>query len=210
MKENIVAKGFGNGYAYSVRMSRMRKKLKEAGGVAFEILQHSGLLELDRQKILWNDFSDKLREHDVDGVHYGVALEVYVKHESKSEFDHIYLCAADLGRYQLLLEFGDIKEGKLIIAYEWLKKISQMGFCCIIPLSESEAKIEDSLYESVFDKNMMYFTVKPWRTQQIAKNGFNLVLFQPITMVERIETRLDLYALETAMRVLEQEAQIFE
>ena len=59
MMENIVAKAFGYGYAYSVRMSRMCKKLKEAGGVAFEILQNSGLLEFQKQRQLWKNMEEK-------------------------------------------------------------------------------------------------------------------------------------------------------
>lgn len=210
MMENIVAKAFGYGYAYSVRMSRMCKKLKEAGGVAFEILQNSGLLEFQKQRQLWKEMEDRLREYDVDGVHYGVALEVYVRRKEKDALDHIYICAADLGRYQLLLEFGDVEAGKLILEEIWLQKIAKKDFCCILPLSEKEPEIEEEFYEAIFGERIMYVQVTPWRTQQIAKNGFNLVLFYPISMTERIEARVDLYALETAMRVLEQEEQIRE
>lgn len=210
MAENIVAEGFGRGYAYSFRLSRMFAKLKKAGGVAYEVLQHSGLLELRQQKILWNNFEENLRAHDIDGIHYGVALEVYVELEEKETPDRIYLCAGDLGRYRILLELGTIREGRLVIKYETLPKIAELGFHCIYTFGEEEKGATYARYAKVFYSDMKHFEIKPWRTQKISESGFNLVLLNPVNATERIETKVDLYALETAMHVLEQENQIRE
>lgn len=210
MAENIVAEGFGRGYAYSFRLSRLYRKLKEAGGVAYEVLQHSGLLELRQQKILWNDFEENLRAHDIDGVHYGVAVEVYVELPDRETPDRIYLCSKDLGRYRILLELGTIKAGKLMITYETLSKVAELGFHCIYTFGEEEKGVTFARYAAMFHSDMKHFRIKPWRTEKISESGFNLVLLNPVSKTERIETKVDLYALETALRVMEQEKQIRE
>lgn len=205
MVRNIVAENFYGGAGSAYTLKQRMKKIIKAGGNVYDVLFCSGLLKLVENGIVSSETEIEINdsEKDVFSKSKLLALEACVEITDEEMLSRVYLCCDDTREYRSLLDKGIVRKGELILTYEVLGELADMGYFCICTDSENYLR-----YQEYFKDKVKLYYVKEERKTVIAKNGFNVVclVLQEEGTYELV--RADLYAFETCLSVLQTEEEI--
>lgn len=197
------------GQEYAKKLKNIIKYYTELGGIPFEILEASGLKEIEclglLEEEIWTKADELQHRRTKKRV---IAIEVYVDFSDNKKMHQIFLYSEHINEYVLLLKEGIVSKGKLVIKYEKLQKLFDLGY-----------------------HSFSYLNVKAWKEVQIvSRNGFNIVVLMLDYKVDLNEEfnqyeywsklngenlgnyylQADLYAIETCFDTLKKEKFIRE
>jgi hypothetical protein len=209
MKDLCIPYNLNSGQEYLKKLRDIIKNYSELGGTPYEILEASGLKEIESFGLLdeeiWTNSDELIQRRTEKRI---IAIEVYVDYLYIEKMKKVFLFSEHINDYALLLKEGIVSEGKLIIKYKKFQELLDKG------------------YQSISCRN-----VKAWNEQQItAGNGFNIVVLMLDYKVDLNEElsqceywsklsgenlgnyylQVDLYAIETCFEILKKEKFIRE
>lgn len=183
------------------------------GGLAYEILQASGLKELDFFNIFneayWADGDQIEKMRSFNRI---IALEVYIDLYNDKQLEKAYLFYSHTNDYYSIYKDGVIKKGKLVLTKEKLAKWAKKGYGCILC---RETELDANVYEEyvhMFHGNVSCRNIKPWKqNHRVASRGYKEVfLVLDYLSFGDYYFEVDFYAIDTFLYVLKQEKYIRE
>lgn len=189
----------------------IRNHFTHLGGLAYDILQASGLKELDFFNIFdetyWTD-GDKIEQ--MRSYNRIIALEVYIDLYNAKQLEKAYLFYSHTNEYYSIYKDGVIKKGKLVLTKEKLEKWAKKGYGCILCRErEPNAKIYEE-YVGMFQGNISCRKIKPWtQNHRVASRGYKEVfLALDYLTFGDYYFDVDFYAIDTLFYVFKQEQYI--
>ena len=188
--------------------NNIREYFISLGGLAYKILQTSGLRELDFFCVFDENYcrdEDQIEKNR--SYNRIIALEVYIDFCNDKQLEKAYLFYSHTNDYYSIYQEGVIRKGKLVLTRENLDKWAKKGYGCIL-CRETEPNI--CVYEeyiNMFQGNVSCRNIKPWKQNHvIASRGYKEVfLVLDYLTFGDFCFEVDFYAIDTYFDVLKQE-----
>lgn len=188
--------------------NNIRDYFIRSGGLAYEILQASGLKELEFFQFFnadyWKDGDEIEKNRSYNRV---IALEVYIDLWNDKQLEKAYLFYSHTNDYYSIYQDGVIRKGKLVLSKESLEKWAKKGYGCIL-CRETEPDIGAyEEYIDMFQGNISCRNIKAWKqNQMVASQGYKEVfLVLDYLSFGDYCFEVDFYAIDTFFDLLKQE-----
>lgn len=193
--------------------NNIKKYFTKLGGLAYEILQASGIKELEFFSVFdekyWFDGDQIEKMRSFNRI---IALEVYIDLSNDKQLEKAYLFYSHTNDYYSIYKDGIIKKGKLVLTKEKLAKWAKKGYGCILCRENEPDSCVYAEYVEMFQGNISCRNINPWKKDHmIASRGYKEVfLVLDYLAFGDFYFEVDFYAIDTFFDVLKQELFIRE